>query len=254
MEYRAVITDLDNTLLRSDKTVSAYSRSVLEQCLRRGLYVMAASARPERTIREFCGDLPFSAVVALNGARILLPDAVLENAIPRESGARILAKLVELPGACISLEMSGGIYSDRPIPAWNATVFHGFPRLPEGRLYKFLVSGVQEGDILPALTEDTYCTPIENGRIYQIMSWTATKWSAVRAMLSAFGLTPEEAVYFGDDYDDIEPVRNCGLGVAMANAIAPVKEAAALVTGGCDEDGVARYIEKELLSGYHGYA
>ena len=235
---RAVIFDLDNTLLRSDKSLSGYSRGVLERCRERGIRVLAASARPERTVREFG---IFDEFEVLSRGRELV------NAIARASGERIAASLLPLPGAVVSVEMSGGIYASAPIPEWNASVFGGFPKLPEGTLYKVLVSGVTEAEARAALTEDTYCTAIEGGKLYQFMSREATKWGGVREMLEDFGLAPEETAYFGDDWDDIGPVKNCGLGVAMENAIDEVKAVADAIAGHCDGDGAARFVEENIL-------
>ena len=244
---RAVIFDLDNTLLRSDKSLSGYSRGVLERCRERGIRVLAASARPERTVREFGIFDQFDALVTLNGARVVLPGREIMNVIPRKTGEAIAASLLPLPGAVVSVEMSGGIYASAPIPEWNASVFGGFPKLPEGTLYKVLVSGVTEREARAALTGDTYCTAIEGGKLYQFMSREATKWGGVREMLEDFGLAPEEAAYFGDDWDDIGPVKNCGLGVAMENAIPEVKAVADAIAGHCDGDGAARFVEENIL-------
>lgn len=244
---KAIITDLDNTLLRTDKTVTDYTRRVLRRCRERGIYVMAASARPQRTILEFGLGIEFDAVTTLNGARIILPHGTLENAIPRAEGERILEKLLAIPGAVVSAEMSGGIYSNVPIPEWRSNVCPDFPRLPEGTLYKLLAGSAPEEAARRALTGDTYMTLIEGGKLIQFMSREATKWNGVREMLAAFGVAPADTVYFGDDWDDIGPVKSCGLGVAMENAIDEVKAVADVLTGHCDGDGVARYIEENIL-------
>ena len=47
---KALITDLDRTLLHTDKSVSEYTIDVLKKCHDYGLLVMAASARPLRDI------------------------------------------------------------------------------------------------------------------------------------------------------------------------------------------------------------
>ena len=46
------ITDLDGTLLRSDATLSAFSRSVLTDLLSRGVLFTVASARSVTSIRS----------------------------------------------------------------------------------------------------------------------------------------------------------------------------------------------------------
>ena len=81
----------------------------------------------------------------------------------------------------------------------------------------------------------------------QIMSTASTKWNGIRTMLEAMGMKQDDAIYFGDDNDDIESIKNCGVGVAVSNAIDEVLDAADFRTESNDMDGVARYIEENLL-------
>ena len=66
-------------------------------------------------------------------------------------------------------------------------------------------------------------------------------------MLELSKTTPLETVYFGDDHDDIEPIKMCGMGVAVSNAIDEVKDVADAIAGNNDEDGVAKFIERKIL-------
>ena len=61
-------------------------------------------------------------------------------------------------------------------------------------------------------------------------------------MLEAYQIDADQAVCFGDDNDDIEPIRRCGCGVAVRNALECVRETADYVTGSNDEDGVANFL------------
>ena len=101
---KAVITDLDKTLLRTDKTVSEYTRAVLDACRGRGMLVMAATARPERSILTYQALLGFEAAATLNGARVLLPGRTLENALAFAGVRRMLEQIMAVPGVRISLE------------------------------------------------------------------------------------------------------------------------------------------------------
>lgn len=40
------------------------------------------------------------------------------------------------------------------------------------------------------------------------------------------GCSPDETMYFGDDYNDIEAIKLCGIGIAVSNAIDEVKNVA----------------------------
>lgn len=249
---RAIITDLDRTLLRTDKSISEYTKNVIERCHERGILVLAASARPPREIERYNEMLSFDAVTAMNGAIVRCPDGETRFTIPRESGERIIAELMRFDDIFLSIETSDGLYSNRDIPVWKPKIYKDFPHLPDNiELYKILVSSESEEiyrNIELCLTEDVYHT-IANKVIIQIMSDGATKFKGVELMLSSFGVLPSEAVYFGDDHDDIGPIRACGVGVAMANSVSSVLEAADAVTDDNDNDGVAKYIENHILKG-----
>ncbi len=248
---RAIITDLDRTLLRTDKTISEYTLAIMRKCHDRGIAVMSATARAERSILQYHKQIGFDAITTMNGARIILPNAVLENGISHLSGKYILSKLVIMPDTLISVETSDGIYSNVEIPEWNSTCYNGFPNLPtQGTLYKILVSGKSDTlyrQVESILTDDTYYT-VANGDLVQIMSKNATKWNGICAMLEALHISKAETVYFGDDNDDIEPIQMCGTGVAVANAIAAAINEADYVAGSNDGDGVAHFIEANILS------
>lgn len=247
---KAIITDLDRTLLRTDKSVSEYTCAVLKKCRDRGMLIMAATARPERAILTYQRQVGFDAVTTLNGARIILSDKVMENGIAPYSAEDILKKVTAIPNVTLSMETGDGIYANVSIPEWNAIVFEGFPALPtESIIYKILLSSegnAIQPDVERSLTSDTYMTVAE-GKLIQIMSTAATKWNGIKTMLRAVGIDKSEVVYFGDDNDDIEPIKNCGTGVAVSNAIREVLDIADFVTESNDMDGVARYIEKNLL-------
>ncbi|HYJ87782.1 MAG TPA: Cof-type HAD-IIB family hydrolase [Pyrinomonadaceae bacterium] len=60
-------------------------------------------------------------------------------------------------------------------------------------------------------------------------------------------LRPENVMAVGDDFTDIEMLQYAGIGVAMGNASAEVKESADWVTTTIEEDGVAKAVEKWIL-------
>ncbi len=249
---KAIITDLDRTLLHTDKSLSDYTVDVLRRCHEKGYLVIAASARPERGILpDYHKRIGFDAISALNGARILLPHQTLEFSITRSDGQAMLEKLVGYPDVLIAVEMSdGNLYANRDIPGWNPPIFDGFPALPcEGDLYKILVSSSDRSlydDITSVLTENTHHIFAHGDRI-QILHKAVSKWNSVKIMLSSLGIALEDAVFFGDDYDDIEPIRYCGIGVAVSNAIHHVRHAADYITDSNDDDGVAKFIENYIL-------
>ena len=246
LPYRAVIVDFDRTLLHTDKTISEYTVKVLENWQKAGARLFAATARPERAITEYCRQISFDAVTTLNGARTITPDAVFENPIAAAEAEAVLEQLCVVPGSVISVEAGNGIYANTDIPLWAPAVVSDIRTLPRReKIYKVLASHpeIPVEELPLTLPEDTYCTVAEH-KLLQVMSRSATKWNGIREMLRAYGIDPARAVYFGDDNDDTEPIRNCGCGVAVSNALECVREIADHITKSNDEDGVAAFLSE----------
>lgn len=244
LPYRAVIVDLDRTLLRTDKSISGYTRQVLCEWEARGSRLYAATARPERAIGEYRRIIPFRSVVTLNGARIITPAGVAENPVSPDSAAFLLEQLCRIEGAVISVETGNGIYANTDIPDWQPKVMEDVRILPESeKIYKILASHPSmKTDVLTIeAPEDVYSTVAEQTLI-QYMSRNATKWNGIRLALQEDRISAEQAICFGDDNDDIEPIRMCGCGVAVSNALEEVKRIADTVADSNDSDGVAKYL------------
>ena len=45
------------------------------------------------------------------------------------------------------------------------------------------------------------------------MSKSATKWNGIKEMLDLCHCSTEETVYFGDDHDDLEPIKCVAWGL-----------------------------------------
>ena len=78
-------------------------------------------------------------------------------------------------------------------------------------------------------------------------SQIAGKVQAIREMARLLNISLSDIVAFGDDKNDMEMLQICGTGVAVANAVSDVKNAADSVTRSNDEDGVAEWIAKNVL-------
>ena len=66
------------------------------------------------------------------------------------------------------------------------------------------------------------------------------KWEAVREILEQLQLTCEQVCFIGDDLPDLLPIRHAALGVAVADAVPEVVNAADYVTQHCGGKGAVR--------------
>ncbi|HLT56180.1 MAG TPA: HAD hydrolase family protein, partial [Bacillota bacterium] len=61
-----------------------------------------------------------------------------------------------------------------------------------------------------------------------------------------YNIPKERIIAFGDEDNDMEMIDFAGVGVAMGNAIEPLKNIANHVTKTNEEDGIAEFLEEYL--------
>ena len=96
------------------------------------------------------------------------------------------------------------------------------------------------------LPDDLYAVLSEN-QVVMIMNKKATKLNAIRLVAKKYGISINDVLAFGDDYNDIEMLKGCGTGVAVGNALDEVKQAADYVALSNEEDGEAIWIKQHCL-------
>lgn len=85
-------------------------------------------------------------------------------------------------------------------------------------------------------------TTLRNPRIrshcVEISYRTETKSTAAKLVCETFDASLEEAIGIGDSSNDYEMIRDCGIGIAMGNGSADIKEVADYITTDILEDGI----------------
>ncbi|CAA9579930.1 MAG: hypothetical protein AVDCRST_MAG88-3206, partial [uncultured Thermomicrobiales bacterium] len=101
------------------------------------------------------------------------------------------------------------------------------------------------------LDHRTLLYPVErHGSIMaELLHPAGTKASAIAALAARYELTLADVVAVGDGHNDVEMLAEAGLGVAMGQAPPEVRDRAAIVIGDHADEGLAAFIEEELLPG-----
>lgn len=249
---RMVVTDLDGTLLRDNKTLSEATLQVLRRLRRERILFVVATARPIRAVDGMIPSLRYDAGIFHNGAVIT------------ERGRRVAGWGIEKPDDLIrgiladradchvAVEVDDRLYANFDVDR----IWRGIPYLPTSDFREMRAMTADkiiiETDTLekmagyrPYLPESLYLELSEH-TIAMIMHRQATKRQAVRLLAERHGFGMEEVIAFGDDYNDIDMLRGCGCGVAVGNALEVVKEAADEVCETNENDGVARWLAERL--------
>lgn len=102
--------------------------------------------------------------------------------------------------------------------------------------------------------ELSFCTDIafmvnqdRTGNTIYITDKLGTKAHGVRKLIKILNINKEEVIGVGDGNNDKALLLECGLKVAMGNAVAEIKGIADYIAPDVDNDGVAHVIEKFIL-------
>lgn len=254
---KAVALDLDGTLLNSEKRLSDRSIASLKGCLARGIIVIIATGRPPRSVRQFLPPdiLQEVELVCYNGALTIDPHGGIQSErIPLVLSARILNDVQKnLNQAYLSVESEDHLFTTMPTEVIgrqqmlftpSTLAFQELIKIPAN---KILVSHFSTGlSLLEKYRKETSFVVTDGGILVQMMKKGVSKAFGVDRVCRAQKIRMDEVMAFGDDANDLELFRACGVPVAMDNAIDVVKQNAAMITGSNDEDGVACILEKLL--------
>jgi Cof subfamily protein (haloacid dehalogenase superfamily) len=255
MVVKMIVTDLDGTLLRSDGTVSDHTAVVLAECQARGIKLAFATARPERATKRFQTKVKPDYVIANNGASVHCGGTVLRSLVvpPEVRDALVATFLATESISCITQETGEGMYTNYDGPPWDEEgwnpVYSDFSSAFQGVTLK-LSAECEDAALLAEIVKKYPMLGFYSNTgeaWHQIMHKDASKTSAILFIAEALGFDIGDVIAFGDDYNDIEMLKSCGVGVAVANAIDEVKAVADDICETNDEDGEARWIEREIL-------
>ena len=135
---------------------------------------------------------------------------------------------------------------------------HKLEELTPNRIYNKVVVAIDEAYLnerikeIPASFYERFEIIKTRNNLLEFMPKGITKAYGISLLAKDLGIRAEEIMTLGDEENDLPMIEYAGLGVAMANAIPLVKEAADVVTDTNDQDGVAKAVEKYILTPLEG--
>lgn len=268
MNYKMIVLDLDGTLTNHDKVITSRTKRALMEAQKRGIIIVLASGRPTYGVMPLAEELELEKyggyILSFNGGIIFncrTREIVFEKKLPVESNARII-HLAEQEKVAILTYEDSWIISDNPDSPYvkkESEINHLKVRKIDDMaahttfsVPKFLMVG--DGDYLAGVEirvrdalGDGFSVYRSESFFLEVLPNGIDKAQCLGHLLELLGLVPQQMIACGDSYNDISMVQFAGLGVAMENAISPLKEVADYITLSNDEDGIAHVVEKFLL-------
>jgi Cof subfamily protein (haloacid dehalogenase superfamily) len=260
---RLLASDLDGTLLRPDETVSDRTREALAAARAAGITVVLVSGRPPRSLGPIAERIGVGGMaICANGAVVWdLDSGTMVDWSPL--AAELATKLVHalrqaIPGALFAVELETGFgreagWSDGLVAARPDTLEADALELISGPVTKLLVrhptmAFAEVAERARAAVGDDAVVTWAGLRLVEISAAGVTKAFALERLCRRLGIAASEVVAVGDMPNDLAMLDWAGTGVAVANAVPEVLDAADEVTAANVEDGVALLLERILAA------
>lgn len=258
-----IAVDIDGTLLDPQGRVLPGTRAEFARARTQGTTILLASGRPIPGLRRLVETVHLGRdglVLAGSNGSVVVDGAtgapIARHSIDDATTRRLLTFASRFDGvvlmACdgdelvvdrpedpqVSIECDGNAMTLRAVPDLTA--------LPDGavRVDKLLLYGRPEV-LRPAAAAvreefgDTVETAFSAPFYFEVTAAGVDKGSALADAAAHIGVDAGDSVAFGDNGNDLPMLRRAGIGVAMGNAIAEVRDAADRVTAGNAEEGIA---------------
>ncbi|MBP6506455.1 MAG: HAD-IIB family hydrolase [Opitutaceae bacterium] len=258
---KALVFDLDDTLLDSAKRIGPQTRLALDAWLAGGREIIFATSRPIRKVRAFIPAELFRRceIITMNGA--VQHSAGMQTYKAAGLGAAGRQLIERFPmghEVHLTAELDGEIFAtnylstDEELLQWNAAtpdMIVPLETIDCNQIAKIALSrwGPHLSDLLPWLN-GLGCELImaEDGKFINVVARGVDKAPTLSRYFAGKGWSRADIAIFGDDLPDIKMMALTDHAVAMANAKPEVKAAAHHVIGHCDEDVIGQHMQRWL--------
>jgi Cof subfamily protein (haloacid dehalogenase superfamily) len=266
MERYLIALDLDGTLLKDDKTISPFTKDVIKRAQEAGHVVVIATGRPYRASKMYYEELRLTTpIINFNGAFVHHPknDAwgVCHSPLQLETIQDIIEVSETYRIKNIVAEVMDDVYFHEHDEKLLDIVQLGHPKIEIGDLRQLLKTDPtsvlihtdeDHADAIQHYLSSVHANVLHHRRwaapwhIIEIVRSGVHKAFGLQRVADYFQIPQERVIAFGDEDNDFEMIEWAGHGVAMGNAIEPLKRMANDVTKTNEEDGICLYLKQML--------
>ncbi|WP_238900431.1 HAD-IIB family hydrolase [Clostridium sp. YIM B02500] len=268
------VTDLDGTLLNSNGEVSQTSLKILKKQIEKGTLFSIATARNLQAAKRLISEIPINIPIILNngiGFYDLNKEQYLKiNEFPISQLNHLIKIFDEYKSYGFMYALKDGdihfIYNNLDDPsdleyfAERHLLYKGrchqyddFEQVPKDgyTILYFVLYGSFDRikNVENCILDNPILKCVPNKNVYKdnyfldIFSSKASKAIAIKELKEL--IDANEVIAFGDNFNDIEMLQSADRSYVPENGISEAKAVATSVISSFDDDGVAKFIEKD---------
>lgn len=260
---KMIVMDMDGTLLHSDGTCSEETKEYLTKLKSEGHIIVLATGRPLRAAKIPLEGTSFANyIITNNGSLIYDPsnEKILDTSIMTKNAVKLIFSLYnEDIAKYISLSNTSHYNRFSPIvkenietemikdeEELNKVVKDDIIDITMELKYKEMNDDMIRliNEKIDGVTATIMQDSFGERKWIRIGNNNTNKYSAITKIANSHEINNNDIICFGDGLNDLDMLANCGLSVAMGNALEAVKVVCDDRTDSNDEDGVIRYLER----------
>ena len=249
-----ILSDLDGTLFRDDKSISEYTKETIRQAQAKEILFGICTSRAKVNAIKFLDGIEPDILITNGGGIVYYQDKkIYDCEFTVEEIRKLIAAAFEVFGEdiIISVDNEHALYSNsREELGDKSWTYNDFSDFREACM-KMCIESLEKEKVEKVASviglENVDYLPFSDIPWYKLSKKDATKEKAIEALCRHLNITSSKIAAFGDDFNDIGMLKLCGKGIAMKNAIPEVQQIADEVCLSNEEDGLANWIEANLL-------
>jgi Cof subfamily protein (haloacid dehalogenase superfamily) len=248
---KAVFFDIDGTLISDKYIMPESTKMAIEEMRQKGIKVFIATGRSIMQIKklpmaslEFDGYITLNGQLCLNGQGEIFYESPLEET--DRKAAEILFAQKEIPFLIVEKDRIYINFLNHMVCHTEKEISMPLPKIGEyhgEKIYQLIVHG-NDATVQKVMSQLPNCKFTRwHMRGVDVISKKGGKVTGIREILKKYAIRQEETMAFGDGDNDAEMLKFAGIGVAMGNANAYVKDQADYITKNVEEDGVLHALQ-----------
>ncbi|XKH51610.1 Cof-type HAD-IIB family hydrolase [Chryseomicrobium palamuruense] len=266
MEKHLIVLDLDGTLLTDEKVISPRTKETLRKAKEAGHEIMIATGRPFRATGMYYKELGLTTpVVNFNGAYVHHPLSSSWQTRHKPINLKVVKEVVDAVEDYEVKNLLAEVLDDVYLHQHDEKIMNAFawgdPKFTTGDLRKYLTQDPtsmlihaeeQHVESIRKHLRDVHAEVIDHRRwgapwhVIEIVKSGLNKAVGIQPVAEHLNIPKSRIIAFGDEDNDLEMIEYAGTGVAMGNAINPLKSIANEIIGTNNEDGIGIYLEERL--------
>ncbi|MBO5059853.1 MAG: HAD-IIB family hydrolase [Clostridia bacterium] len=256
----AIFLDVDGTLAFPDNfpfggKVSAENARVIKAVRELGHYVFINTGRAYGWIpKPVLNGAEYDGVVSGIGTSIIFRgESLFEDFVDRKTLRRVLEEVLPA-GKTVMFGGMENVFVANPDGEWDSPEFIKITaaddfdkKYPNANIQKVEIFASEITDSQRKLFEDNFSVYYHS---FYVEGWNRgnSKAGGMKMAAEKLGVKIENCIAVGDSVNDIDVMTAAGISVAMGNASDEVKSIATIVTDTCENDGVAKALERLILN------